>query len=115
MEFIISRASTWILKNKPTDKCEWKDVVYKHIRTINSFEEFDRRFSHSEGKWLDNGWGHCINSNNHIQRNECKKAWVKEFKTLDELINFVDSEGRIIIEKDNYELPEIIIYDDWIE
>ncbi|UTH10926.1 hypothetical protein [Macrococcoides canis] len=115
MEFIIRRASTWVLENKPIDNCEWKDVVYKHIRTTKSFEEFDRKFSDNEGKWLDKGWDHHINSDSHIQRNEYKKAWVKEFKTFDELIKFIDDEGSVIIEKDNYELPEIIIYDDWIE
>lgn len=48
-----------------------------------------------------------------------ERNWLIEINSIQELINFIDTYGRIIIDKEKkipFEIPyEIIIYDDWVE
>lgn len=114
MKFVIRRASTWS-DTKPVDNCNRENVVYKHERTCNSFEEYDEKFADREGSWISIGWGHCINEEGYIQRYEYRECWVIEFKTLEELYDFIKKHGAIIIEQYLYTIPTITIYDDYVE
>ena len=55
--------------------------------------------------------------NGHIKRDYKKPAYTIELKSLNDLQNFIDKYGSVIIERSTYkEIPfEIEIYDDWRE
>lgn len=116
MKFKISRTS-YSRDIKPCYDAYKMELPYYHIRTCTE-DEFNERFSNSEGLWRNNGTDHHITNEGHIIRQEqTETCWVIEFKSLKKLLEFSDQFGKIIIEPNvtNRDLPTIEIYDSYRE
>ncbi|WP_394877026.1 hypothetical protein [Mammaliicoccus lentus] len=114
MKFIIERTSIWDDDFKPLHNTYLSTVNFYHVRTLQSFESFDERFSHREGKFLEKGFDHKINDEGFIQRTEQKQRWCIDIDEIEQLVELVES-NKIIIEKRDYDTPIIEIYDDYRE
>ena len=120
MKFKVSRTSgSCIDEDKPCEGVTLEKYTYIEVRTLNSIEEFDKRFEESEGKWLSKGINHCINEQGYVQREfpNDSEGWFIEINSLDDLIKFNKQHGDIILRKcwDNKNISEIEIYDDYRE
>ncbi len=119
MKFKITRTSDFNGDKKPCNQAIKESYTRVEIRTLGSFEKFDEKFGKQEGKWLSKGINHCINNMGYIQRefpNE-STGWFIEVDTLDELIDFCNKHGDVIITRawDNKNIYELEIYDDYRE
>ena len=118
MKFTVRRANKWSDEDICCEEAKRDSIVRVETRTCFSPEEFDERFSKSEGKWLSVGKNHRVNEKGWITRdNGMIDVWVVEINSFDELINFCDKYGDIVIGKCmwNNAYKEILIYDDYIE
>lgn len=116
MEFKVTRTSMY--EGKPCKEAVKKRYTRVETRMFKNFEEFDRRFSNLEGKWLSKGVNHCV-KRGYIQRefpNECE-GWFINIDTLEELLAFQKKYGNIILTTDwrNPNVLELEIYDDYRE
>lgn len=114
MEFKINRASSYSTlekKKSPCDGAFLKDVDVIQVRTLPSFEQFDKKFGNYEGTWLSKGIDHKINKQGYIQRTlpKAEQVWVVEVSSLDELLKLVSDEGSIV-----FDTGRITIYDDYL-
>lgn len=128
MKFLVSRTSTFGSKSKPCKNAFLES--YDTIQTYDISEEefnqekyngasFGRKNYHNNGKWREEGINHRVDEKGRIQRdfpNELK-GWFIEINTLEELIDFFAQNGRIVIinHRENKNIIEIEIYDDWRE
>ena len=118
MKFTVRRASLWDDKKSPCSEAKRDSIVCVETRTFLSPEEFDERFAKKEGKWLSVGTNHRTNENGWIIRdNGMVDVWSIEINTFEELINFCNKYGSILIENEqfNQSYKKILIYDDYIE
>ena len=113
MEFMITRASCWD-NVKPCNEAYAKNYMWKDIRTLKSFEEYDNRF---RDNFLDTGINHKINDDGYIEREFEDEGWFIKIDTLEELLEFTNKYGDIVFGKTyrNYEMNGIEIYDDYRE
>lgn len=118
MKFVVRRTSEWNDKVSPCKEAKRDSIVRVETRTCLSPEEFDERFAKREGKWLSVGTNHRVNEKGWIVRdNGLIDVWSVEVNTLDELVEFYNKYGRLVI-KDcmwNEAYKEIEIYDDYRE
>ena len=113
MIFVVSRVSD-CSDDAPCEEAKLRNIVYVETRTLCSPEEFDAKFSKSEGKWLSVGTNHRLNDKGFITRdNGFVPAWTIEINTLEELITFNEKYGNIVITEHyrNRAYKEIEIYD----
>lgn len=118
MKFIIDRASLWCDDEKAPHELAHKEQVkiYENY-TFKSFEDYDNvKYHKAKGiKFTDEGYDHKVTEKG-ICRTVNENRWVIEFNTLEDLIDFVNKNGSIIINDDNLcEYKRITIYDDWVE
>lgn len=113
MEFMITRTSVWF-DDKPCDEAYEKDCMRKDVRTLKSFEEYDNKF---KDNFHDRGVNHKINKDGYIEREFEDKAWFIEINSLEDLLEFENKFGPIIVSTSwtNYEYMMIEIYDDYRE
>ena len=118
MLFQVTRTSMWE-DEKPFENCIPIKLTIVEVRTLHSPEEFDAIFASREGKWLENGTNHRIDSNGYINRDiGVREAWGIEINSLEELMNFkntVRNESVIHNSFIDRETPCIEIYDDYRE
>lgn len=117
MRFVVSRASCWD-DEKPCVEAKRMEITELDIRRFRSPDEFDKIRGHREGSWLSGGKNHCITKDGHIQRElGPKEVWYVEIETLEELVEFKNRHGQIIILDcvDNPSETEIAIYDGYRE
>lgn len=118
MKFIVRRTSLWDDEKPPCEEAKRDSIVRVEIRTFLSPKEFDERCAKREGKWLSVGTNHRANEKGWIVRdNGMIDVWSVEFNTLDELMEFYDKYGNIVIKNCmwNETYKEIEIYDDYRE
>lgn len=118
MKFTVRRASVWHDEDIFCDEANRDTIVRVETRTCRSPEEFDARFSKQEGKWLSVGKNHRVNEEGWITRdNGAIDVWSVELDTLDELMEFCEKYGEVVIQDCmwNKAYKEILIYDDYIE
>lgn len=118
MKFIVSRTSQWDDEIAPCEEAKRDSIVYVETRACLSPEEFDKRFAKQEGKWFSVGTNHRVNERGWLVRDKGTiDVWSVEFNTLDELVEFCDKHGDIVIEncRWNKAYKEIEIYDDYRE
>ena len=116
MKFIVSRTSMWGEGKSPCEEAKRDSIVCVETRTLYTPEAFDERFAKREGKWLSVGTNHRVNKKGYITRdNGMIDVWYVEFNTLEELIEFCNKYGNVVIEDYmwNEEYKEIEIYDDY--
>ena len=118
MKFTVRRASVWDDKEAPCEEAKYDSIVRVETRTCLSPEEFDERFAKREGKWFSIGTNHRTNERGWIVRdNGMIDVWSVEINTFEELMDFCDKYGDVVIRKCtcNDAYKEILIYDDYIE
>lgn len=111
MKFIIERTSIWDNYVQPIETAYLSTVNYYNVRTLRSFEAFDKKFGSSEGNFTDKGYDHKINEEGYIQRTEKRQRWCIDIDDLEQLAELVKN-NRIVIENRDYETPVIEIYDE---
>lgn len=120
MKFIVERASRGGCDGKqmPCEGAYLGSIIHVETRTLHTPEEFDAKFSHFEGKWISVGTNHRINKDGWITRDKgTVMVWFIEINTIDELIEFCNKNGDVVIEDCawNTSHKKILIYDDYIE
>ena len=118
MKFIVSRTSVWDKEKQPCEEAKRVSIVRVETRTLLTPEEFDRRFSQREGKWLSVGTNRRVNERGYITRdNGMIDVWSVELNTLEEIIEFCDKYDSVVIEHCiwNKAYKQIEIYDDYRE
>lgn len=116
MDFIISKTSNYLSNEPPCKGAIKKLFPVFHVRTVTE-EEYNKKFSHVEGLWRSKGFNHTVTEEGYIKRQEPdQEQWCVELNTLEELIDFYNTHGDLII-KSNFAsgTPEIEIYDDYRE
>ena len=119
MKFKITKTTLWNDEEVPCEKAIKEKYAEIEVRTLHTFEEFDKKFGKSEDEWLSKGINHCVNKKGYIQReipNGCE-GWFIEINSLEELMEFNKRYGNIIIQKcwDNPNITEIEIYNGYRE
>lgn len=118
MKFIVSRTSVWDEKQQPCEEAKRESVPYVESYNCKTPEEFDKSgVMRREGSWLSVGTNHRVNKKGYITRdNGMRDVWSIEINSIEELIEFVDKHGEIVIQ-DAFcsDYKEIEIYDDWRE
>lgn len=109
MEFMISRTSMWS-DERPCEEAYMKKFKYKDIRLLKTFEEYDKKFKE---KFTDKGTNHRVNKWGYIEREFEDKGWFIKIDTLEELLEFTNKYGKIILDKSflNHDIYSIEIYD----
>lgn len=120
MEFIVKRASqyNYLGDEEMTPPCpngKWQEVTEYEYRTCTK-EEATTKFRDNGHEWKD----YTTRKDNKLG---CFRVWGKStmytvsIKTIKELMSFIKELGShvIIEEQHEYNLPVIIIYDDYIE
>lgn len=119
MKFKVSRTSIWDDEVSPCKGVIQERYTRFEVRTLGNYEEFDKKFGASEGNWLSKGTNHCVNDRGYVQREhpEGSIGWFLEIDTLDELLDFKNKHGQIIIQEcyNNPNIIELEIYDDYRE
>ena len=116
MKYIVKRTSLWN-KGKPCEEAFKHPHEQWHTRTCTE-DEFNERFSLKEGLWRDKGTNHSITEEGWITRQEPDTMeWTVEINSLEELNDFANKHGQLIISSKSYfsKSPEIEIYDDYRE
>lgn len=113
MEYLVSRTSFW-MDEKPADECYWKEYISFDVRTFDSFDKYDAKF---KDNFKDRGFDHCINDRGYIQRSFNREGWFINIDTIEELNNFIEEKGSVVIETHhaNENILEIEIYDSYRE
>ena len=112
MEFLLTSTSGEVEKQIPNTTI--KKYTKIEVRCCSTFEEFDKKFSRSEGTWLSKGVNHKT-SKGRIQRefpNGAEGHFI-EINSIEELLEFqrkVGSELIITSATNNESIPAIEIY-----
>lgn len=110
MLFQITRTSLWS-EEKPYKNCVPIEITQVDIRTLYSFEDYEKRFRES---FMDDGTNHRILENGYIARDVgVNSSWGLEISTLEELMEFKDEVGEDLIIRSSHvddETPCIEIY-----
>lgn len=115
MEFVVRKTSNGHIK--PCEEA-YKTQIERWETRICSEQDFDRKFSQKEGTWKSKGDKHKVNKDGHITRFVgMSEAWAMDFKTIEDLFDFVKEHGDIIVKEEPFSSnkPEIEIYDDYRE
>lgn len=118
MKFIVSRTSIWNEEESPCEEARRDSVPYVESYNFKTPEEFDKSsVMRREGSWLSVGTNHRLNKKGHITRdNGIRDVWSIEINSIEELIEFVNKYGEIVVQDDFCsDYKEIEIYDDWRE
>lgn len=118
MKFIISRTSIYSSEKSPCEEAKRDSVVRVETRSLLTPEEFDERFAKIEGEWFSVGTNHRKNEVGYITRdNGTIDVWSVEINNLDELMEFCNKYGDVIIQNCmwNKTYKEIEIYDSYRE
>ena len=111
MIFIVKKASLWS-DDSPCEGAVLRDIINYDRWQIPTFERY--KALHSED-FTKEGFDHRITPDG-IRRSFKIKKWTYEINSLEEMMEFIDRNGEIVIRPQwQYDLPEILIYDDYIE
>ena len=115
MIFIVNRAST-VWNGDEVPPCE--EAVMKPVLHTDERDVDDPMKNPYIGKawYTDEGYFNHRIEDCHIKRDKYFNEWTIEINTFEELMNFIDKYGDIIIaDRYNQEFKEITIYDDYVE
>lgn len=112
MKFIISRTSVYGEDVAPHPKAYKKLSLYRDERGFDSPYKIPA-FKGTEGDWYEKGINHRV-ENGHIVRDFPEEFWFINIDSLQELLDFVDDNGEVILGQRNYHYS-IEIYDDYRE
>jgi len=117
MRFIVCRAS--YASYDPASPCEGAIEISVPVierRTYKSFEEYDLE----SPRWrtvgfLEEGTEHKVTPQGIQRRMGVRKEWAIDLEGLEELMKFIDTHGRCVVEPFIEEYPTITIYDSYLE
>ncbi len=116
MKFIVTRVSLYGDEEiKSCSNAIKEKIIYTDIRTVSKSEDVPAYKGRSDW-WYKEGANHRLIDNN-IARDLEKEEWFIEISSLEELMNFIEDVGKIII-RNHFKytsFKEIKIYDDYIE
>lgn len=110
MKFLVTKTSDWG-DNQPCEESFDGEYIYIDERTVNDPSQL--KYKNAEKEWYGNGSNHRV-ENNHIKRDFNKNGWLLEVNSIEQLINFVNKYGDIVI-SNHFGTPEIEIYDTYRE
>lgn len=115
MKFVVSRASAWSDDTCPCEGAERVVVNKTDIRTIPSGVNINEFYSCVN--WYKRGTNHRVLDDGRVARDIQENLWVIKISHLKNLIEFIDKYGQVVVSHypDTKDLPEIMIYDDYIE
>jgi len=116
MKFLVKRTSLRWEDKKPCKSAKKEKLTYVVYTTVSSFEKakkypwFEDWYKNGENFRKENGMLVC-------DRKEKENVWTIEINNLNELINLIKEEGKIVILETSYkEAPfGIEIYNDYRE
>lgn len=118
MIFQVVRTSQWN-DEKPFKDCIPIKLTRVETRSFRTPEEFDNKFGDREGKWLNRGTNHRVNTRGYITRDRgFEDAWGIEINSIEELIDFQEAVGGKLVLNTSMiddKTPCIEIYDDFRE
>lgn len=118
MLFEVTRTSCWN-NERPCEKCSPIKLTRVETRTLKTPEEFDAKFSKTEGRWLEVGSNHRVDKQGFITRDrEEQDTYGIELNSLEELMNFLNEINEEIVLQKSYidkKTPCLEIYDDYRE
>ena len=104
---------------KPFEDCIPIKLTKVETRTFRTPEEFDKKFSECEGKWIEKGTNHRVDARGYITRDrELVNEWGIEINSLEELMKFQEAVREELIlgtSRIDNKTPCIEIYDDYRE
>ena len=115
MKFVVKRSSGF---NPPCEEAKRESIVRIETYRYTSPEEYDKAYRWLNKQWFSEGTNHRINKHGLIARdNGMVEVWTVEINTLEDLMEFYDKYGSIIIDtyfwSDDTHMLEI--YDDYRE
>ncbi len=117
MKFVVTRTSSWHNEKPPCEGAKKERVDRIETRTCSE-EDFDRKFSSSEGLWRSKGCDHSVTDEGYIKRihKDDVGVWMVDFSDLDSLMSFYHEHGNLVIDSCwSSGLPQVEIYDDYRE
>ena len=114
MKFIIRRASSYY-DTEPCEEAIQEELKFTDTRNID--DPMKNKYI-GESWYTDEGYFNHRVENGKIKRDYMEKVWTIEINSLEELTNFYNKYGNIIIYKkndDNECYDTIKIYDSWVE
>lgn len=103
---------------RPCKKCVPIKLTRVETIILKNPEEFDEKFSSTEGRWLEIGANHRVNKQGFITRDREEGTYSIEINSLEELMNFFNEiNGEIVLRKSyiDEKTPCLEIYDDYRE
>lgn len=115
MKFVVSRASAWSDDVCPCEGAKRIVVNKTDIRTVPA--HLDMAKFYSATNWYKRGTNHRVLNDGRIARDIQENLWVITISHLKNLMEFIDKYGQVVVSHypDTQDLPEIMIYDDYIE
>lgn len=119
MKYIVSRTSQWDDEIKPCEESFKSSYIRIDERNTDDPVKIGRYKGNKElanKDWYGEGKNHRV-ENGHIKRDYNDETWFVEINDLQQLNEFIDKYGDIVIQKsyNNPEIFEIEIYDDYRE
>ena len=118
MKYVVERASTFFDETiSPCKEAHLELILHTDERTADDPSKIPS-YKNNPNEWFEEkGYFNHRVENGHIKRDYWKNEWVIEINTLDELMRFTNDYGDIVIYRFAFgtTLPQIMIYDDYIE
>jgi len=109
MKFKISRTSSFD-EVMPCEDCIKEQVIRIDERKVDDH----KKLQYGSETWFKLGQNHRI-VNGKIRRDFREDSWMIEFNTIEELVDFSEKHGPIIIHNNGENNHSIEIYDDYRE
>lgn len=115
MEFMVRRTSLWWDDEMPCEEAYLKEYVFIDTRSVDCPTKVPAYKGKSDW-WYEEGMNHRV-EDGKIKRDFIRKGWFITINSIEELLEFVNKYGDIVVQKalDNDKLFEIEIYDDYRE
>ena len=115
MKFIVRRASGW-----DEDVCPCEGATRTMVKTTDIRKPVgvgDMNDFYARTRWFAHGTNHRVLEDGRIARDLQENKWIVTIKHLKHLIQFIDEHDQVVISynSNTEDLPEIMIYDDYIE
>ena len=117
MKFIVKRASIWDENTQPCEEAKLEKLVAIDERNVSDPSIFGSKETARTWYTDPKYFNHRTLEDGRIARDFYKNFWTVEINSLEDLMNFYDKYGAIVIDKSiwNSDYNEITIYDDYIE
>lgn len=115
MKFMVTRTSLLGREKCPVEGAKRERFVRIDERTANDPKKIPAHKG-TDGDWYEKGSNHRVEKG-HIKRDFEDEAWFVELGSLEDLLNFVDKNGEVVVGWSmwNSGIRSLEIYDDYRE